>query len=90
MTRRLLWATDHEALTINDWSKWVFSDECSVEVTCQEGRVRIWGRWAERFKQENCKVMKQQGGGKVMVWGMISYNRLFPLERVFYPSFTSL
>ena len=65
---RLDWCRKHVA---TDWSKVVFSDESSIELT--PGKVeRVWRSVGEEYIDDCITPTQQAGGGKVMVWGCMT------------------
>jgi len=76
---RLKWACEHLGFSGDQWRKWVFSDECSVEMMCGEAGQRVWIKPDDRLKPWNVKMIKQKGGGSVMVWAAISVLGCGPL-----------
>jgi hypothetical protein len=72
--KRLAWAREHAN---TDWSKWLFSDECSVEYGV--GRARPWafGFNDEKLTPERVFPLNKGKQASVMIWGMIgaSINR---------------
>ena len=77
MRRRF--AQIHAGQDLDYWKRWVFSDECSVELDCAEGTVRWLITPQERYKQQFIQGKRQGGGGKLMIWSMISFNGMAPL-----------
>lgn len=78
-SRRLLWANEHRNLVAYDWQKWIFSDECSVQYDCTEGLVRMWLMPSEKYGPQAVRGTLQQGGGRIMIWGLISWDGVGPL-----------
>lgn len=80
--KRRAWAILHEDWTAKDW-EWVwFSDE---------SKINLWGsdglQWCRRpskkaFDRKYVKPKKQQGGGGLMVWGIITPEGIGELYRV--------
>jgi len=76
---RYKFALEHSQLAEASWSRWGFSDECSVELSCGESKELVWIRPEDRLRQGNVKMAVQQGGGSVMIWGSISAHGCGPL-----------
>jgi hypothetical protein len=71
---RYQFAKDHLAWTIEDWKNVMFSDETVIS------RIGSFGRKFYYKKQRNKRILphhvkktKQGGGGKIMMWGCITY-----------------
>lgn len=77
--RRLLWARQHLRWVRREWNQVVFSDESRFTVTNADGRVRVWRRFHERFR--DCCVFQHNrgGGGSIMIWGAFSSQNRTPL-----------
>ena len=76
---RQKWAREHVGMSEEQWKRWVFSDECSVEMMCGEAGQGLWIRAEDKLRPENVGMVKQKGGGSVMVWGAISAYGCGPL-----------
>lgn len=81
--RRLEWARNHDAWTIEQWRDCVISDEIRI-------RLRSNDRRARRFSEENLQNDHASGGGSVTIWGAISLNRRIPLVVFGNESLTAL
>ena len=56
----------------NDWASVLFTDESRFNLRRSDGRVRVYRRRGERFR-DACVVENELfGGGSVMIWGGIS------------------
>ena len=82
------WALKHEDWTYDDWSKVVWSDECSIELG--SGHQRKWvfrlNRLGEKWKKEYIQPYGKGKGIRVMVWASIwgpNRSDLVRLERDF-------
>lgn len=71
---RLRWAQDHENWGIAEWSRCLFTDESKFNFFRSDGRVLVWRRTNERFKEEHMEARVAFGGGGVTVWGGMSMN----------------
>ena len=58
-----------------------FSDECSFELG-KNGQVRVWRRKGERNHTQNLTHVKRSGRISIMVWGIISFEGVGPLQIV--------
>jgi len=77
--KRFEWATRIRDMTLEDWKKWTFSDECSVSLDCSEGIKRVVIERKDRHLAANCIGRKQQGGGKLMIWSFIFWDGRGPV-----------
>jgi len=69
--KRIEWIENHSTWRKNKWNRVIWTDEKLFELYPQNGRLHAKlqdGEWADDFSRS--KV--QQGGQKVMVWGVIS------------------
>ena len=56
------------------WKRVLFSDECSFNISGSNGRIFVWRKPGEEFR-ENCIFPKfSYGKESVMIWGCISWN----------------
>jgi hypothetical protein len=77
--RRLEWAKQFRLLDAGDWARWVFSDECSVELFGVSRKTRFWITKQDRFKPRFVQGRFQKGGGSLLIWGAISVHGPGPL-----------
>ncbi|KAG2785631.1 hypothetical protein PC129_g12401 [Phytophthora cactorum] len=56
-----------------DWKKVIFSDESSVWLTGAAGRVYVWRKPGEEFKNKCLVPTFKSGKETLMVWGCITY-----------------
>lgn len=64
------------------FQNWTFSDECSVSLIAPGYGKKRWMRLKDRYRDEFIHGTVQGGGGKVMIWGMITYYGPGPLKLV--------
>ena len=69
---RLRWARNHDRWTRAEWRRVLFTDESRFCLQRNDGRIRVWRRRNERFKDACVKEVRQGHGGGVMVWGGIT------------------
>lgn len=69
---RLMFARQHLAWDMRDWSTVLFTDECKVKFFSDDRRIRVWRREGERFSDACIHESDRFGGPNVMVWGGIS------------------
>ena len=71
---RFRFAKEHIHWTVDDW-KWVmFSDETIISRVGSFGRKFYYKRAQHKLIQEHqIKKTKQGGGGKIMIWGCMTY-----------------
>lgn len=77
--RRLQWAQQHLRWTRRDWRGVVFSDESRFSVSQPDGRIRVWRRRGERYRDDCVIQHNRGGGGSLMVWGAITEAERTPL-----------
>lgn len=69
---RLAWAREYVSWTVDDWKNVVWSDESKFTLVNSEGKEYVW----VREKGQNLDLVtetKKFGGGKVMVWGCMTW-----------------
>ena len=68
---RLQWAQRHFRWGRQQWARVLFSNESRFNLSCYDGRIRVFRRRGERFA-DNCLIERDRFGGEsVMVWGGI-------------------
>lgn len=78
--KRLKYAMDHLDWTEEDWKTVLFTDESKYNLHESDGRMYVWRRVGEEFK-EGCIVTTYKSGDKGhMVWGAIGWNGVGPLH----------
>ena len=78
-TQRLRFANNHMNKSLEDWKGWMFSDECSVELDYQNGQQRYLINRKDRNNREYVRGVRQNGGGKLMIWSFITWEGVGPL-----------
>ena len=66
----------------SDWKNVIFSDESKFNLIGSDGRKRVWRQKNERYLPECTQKTVVGGGGSVMLWGCITYEKLGPLIQV--------
>jgi transposase/uncharacterized protein (DUF2267 family) len=78
---RYAFARRHENWTIEQWKNVMFSDESSISRIGSFGRQYFYSdREHKRLEPHQVKETKQSGGGKIMVWGCMTYYGLGDLS----------
>ena len=72
---RLDWANRHGPKDVAEWKLWTFSDESTVEIHTRKGKTRFLIERAERYLPQYVDGAVQGGGGKLMIWSYISYDK---------------
>lgn len=72
---RLQWARQHQGRGLRHWRYVMFTDESRFCLRFTDGRKRVWRRRGERLCRDTIVEHDSYGGGSVMVWGGISYDR---------------
>ena len=65
--QRLRFANAHRNKTIEDWKGWMFSDECSVELDCQNGQQRYLINRNHRYNAEFVRGVRQNGANDLVL-----------------------
>jgi len=80
-SKRFNWSKEHLDWTVDDWRKYIWSDECSVEKGADPRQMWVFRRPgnAEKFKPKNVKPKDKCKGVSVMVWGCFVSNIRGPL-----------
>jgi transposase len=80
-SKRFDWSKEHLDWTVDDWRKYIWSDECSVEKGADPRQMWVFRRPgdAEKFKPKNVKPKDKCKGVSVMVWGCFASNIRGPL-----------
>ncbi|KAG2191455.1 hypothetical protein INT46_010647, partial [Mucor plumbeus] len=69
---RLEWAKAHRHLSINDWRKWIFSDETRINMWGSDGVSYYWSDKPGTMQPHQITPKVQNNGGGVMFWGCIT------------------
>ncbi len=71
---RLAFAQAHITWTVDDWKRVMFSDESIISRVGSFGRKYYYSNQEHnRLQPHQVRPMQQGGGGKMMVWGCITY-----------------
>jgi transposase len=73
------WAAEKRGWGMVDWTRIIWTDECSVEIGKSSRCIRVWRRAGERFKESCLAPTFKSGRQSLMVWSCIAYGRLGPL-----------
>ena len=68
------WARDMINNRHQNWNQVVFSDESRFSLSFADGRVRLYRRQHERYRDACVAERDRFGGGSVMVWGAINHD----------------
>lgn len=71
--RRLAWAKEHRDWTVEEWRKVIWSDETAFLLVNGQGREYCFTKGGDVLEEDQVQPTKKYGGGKVMVWGCITY-----------------
>jgi transposase len=74
---RWKWCKEHENWTLEDWKNVIWSDETSVTMGGQRGRLRIWRTTSEAYNL-HCIKRRWKGFKEFMFWGCFSYDKKGP------------
>lgn len=73
--KRLKFAKDHLHWNMEEWKTVMFSDETTISRVGSFGRKYYYSSPEhKRLKPHQVKETKQSGGGKIMVWGCMTYH----------------
>jgi len=71
--KRLTWAKKYRTWTVDEWRKVIWSDETAFMLVNGDGREYCWTKEGDVLEEEQVKPTKKFGGGKLMLWGCITY-----------------
>ena len=71
--KRLAWAKEHETWTIDEWKNVIWSDETAFMLVNGHGKEYCWSKQGDVLEDNQVTPTKKFGGGKVMMWGCITY-----------------
>ena len=71
---RLLWCKKHQHLTVDQWRKWVFSDETRVNMWGSDGNSYYWSDNNSVLLPHQIEPHVQGDGGSVIFWACITAN----------------
>jgi len=74
---RLAWCLEHKDWTLDDWKNVIWSDETSVTMGGQRGRIRVWRQGSEAYNY-HCIRRRWKGFKEFMFWGCFSYDKKGP------------
>jgi hypothetical protein len=69
--KRYQWAKDHVNWTLEQWSKCIFSDECSLERGSGGARAWAFRTPAQKWDKEMIEPYKKGKEIRIMIWGGI-------------------
>lgn len=73
--QRLQWAIEHKDWTPEQWSKVIWSDECSVEKSKDPRQVWVFRSPGEKWFKDCINPKVKSGEVKLMVWGCFAGRR---------------
>jgi transposase len=77
--KRLDWCKEHLNWSVEDWSKVVWTDECSVEVQRSSKHAMVWRKSGERMKTDCLQPSLKSGRRTIMIWGCFQGEELGPV-----------
>ena len=66
---RLAFARAHQAWTVDDWRRVIWSDETKINRFGSDGQCWYWKRDDEQLQPRHVKQTVKHGGGSIMAWG---------------------
>lgn len=79
---RLEFAREHINKTVDDWKKYLFSDESKFNLISNDGRGYVRRPVNERFNKRYTIGTVKFGGGNIKVWSCFSWFGVGPLYQV--------
>lgn len=74
MASRYKFAKEHVQWTVDQWKNVMYSDECSIKRAGRTGKQWYYSDGARRLQYpHHFKQKTQGGGGRIMIWGCITY-----------------
>jgi transposase len=70
---RLAWAREHSTWTVEEWKNVIWSDETKFTLVNSEGKEYVWVNQTEGVGKAPVIETKKYGGGKVMMWGCMTW-----------------
>jgi transposase len=70
---RLEWARAHAKWTSDDWKHVIWSDEAPFMIVNSDVKEYVWEKPSQIISESSVKPTKKFGGGKVMMWGCITW-----------------
>ncbi len=70
---RFEWAKEHAKWTSDDWRNVIWSDEAPFSIINSNGKQYVWQKAGEPISESSVKPTVKFGGGKIMVWGCITW-----------------
>ena len=74
ISQRLNFAKKYSEWTVDDWKKVVWSDESKFSIFGSDGREYCWVKPGSPLSRERVKPTVKYGGGKVLVWGCMTFD----------------
>jgi transposase len=74
---RLKWCLEYQHWTLEDWKNVIWSDETSVTMGGQRGKIRVWRLNSEAYNY-HCIKRRWKGFKEFMFWGCFSYDKKGP------------
>ncbi|CAJ0758085.1 4351_t:CDS:2, partial [Entrophospora sp. SA101] len=75
---RLRWSREKQNWE-EEWKNVVWSDESKFALFESDGRVRVWRKPGEAYKEDCIQPTVKFGGGSVMFWGCFGWHGVGPL-----------
>jgi transposase len=80
--KRLDWVTPRRGLGLDVWRRVVFTDEAYIYNWSYGTNRWTWLKRGAPFSEQHVVTTQKFGGGKIMLWGAISYNGIAAMRPV--------
>ena len=71
--KRRVWSKESLDWSVEQWPKFIWSDEANFQVVNLEGRIYVKRFATEKYSDRFLQHLRQGGGGSVGIWGCFSY-----------------
>ena len=75
---RCRWAQKHAEWTRQNWHQVLFTDECRISLQADNRRRHVWRQSGQAEHLRDTVQRVQQGGGSLLFWGGIMWDRRTP------------
>jgi hypothetical protein len=72
--KQLDWALAHKDWTVEDWKRFIWSDETKINRLGSDGKKWAWKKAGEKLSDRLVEGTLKFGGGSIMVWGCMTWD----------------